>query len=445
MVLEALSKALGDAIRKITKAPIIDEKTLKEFIRDIQRALLQADVNVNLVFQISQNIEKRVKEEKIPQGFSKRDLLLKIVYDELVKLLGGNLTEKFKLPTKKPYIIMLVGIQGSGKTTSAAKLALYYKKRNFKVGLVCADNYRPGAFAQLKQLGEKIGVPVYGEDTARDVISIAINGVNKFIKEGFDIIILDTAGRHKEEKGLINEMHEIAEKVNPDEIMLVIDATIGQQAAIQAKAFHEATKIGSIFLTKLDGSARGGGALSAVAVTGAPIKFIGTGEKVEEIEIFDSRKFVGRILGFGDIESLIEKFEAVQYTPSEEDAQRFLSGKFTLEDLLTQLKAISSMGPLHKLIQLIPGFSINLPEEFQEVSKEKIKKYSAIIESMTKEERENPEIIDRSRMRRIAFGSGTSIRDVQELLDQYKNMKKLMRTLKRRTKLFGKLKGVIGV
>ncbi|MEM3615710.1 MAG: signal recognition particle protein Srp19, partial [Candidatus Methanomethylicia archaeon] len=245
--------------------------------------------------------------------------------------------------------------------------------------------------------------------------------------------------------GLINEMHEIAEKVNPDEIMLVIDATIGQQAAIQAKAFHEATKIGSIFLTKLDGSARGGGALSAVAVTGAPIKFIGTGEKVEEIEIFDSRKFVGRILGFGDIESLIEKFEAVQYTPSEEDAQRFLSGKFTLEDLLTQLKAISSMGPLHKLIQLIPGFSINLPEEFQEVSKEKIKKYSAIIESMTKEERENPEIIDRSRMRRIAFGSGTSIRDVQELLDQYKNMKKLMRTLKRRTKLFGKLKGVIGV
>lgn len=445
MVLESLSKALGDAVRKIMKAPIIDEKTFKEFIRDIQRSLLQADVNVNLVFQISQNIEKRVKEEQIPQGLSKRELLLKIVYDELVKLLGGDISVKSKLPTKKPYIIMLVGIQGSGKTTSAAKLALYYKKRNFKVGLICADNYRPGALAQLKQLGEKIGVQVYGDENVKNVIDIAISGVNEFVKKGIDIIIIDTAGRHKEEKGLIDEMRKIAEEVNPDEIMLVIDATIGQQAAIQAKAFHEATKIGSIFLTKLDGSARGGGALSAVAVTGAPIKFIGTGEKVDEIETFDSRKFVGRILGLGDLDSLIEKFETAQYKPTEEDAKRILSGKFTLDDLLTQLKSISSMGPLHKLLQLIPGFSFNIPEEFQEISKEKIKKFSAIIESMTKEEKEHPEIIDRSRMRRIALGSGTSLRDVQELLNQYKNMKKIMKTLKRKSRLFGQLKDFTGV
>jgi len=445
MVLESLSKALGDAVRKIMKAPIIDEKTFKEFIRDIQRALLQADVNVNLVFQISQNIEKRVKEEQIPQGLSKRELLLKIVYDELVKLLGGDISVKSKLPTKKPYIIMLVGIQGSGKTTSAAKLALYYKRKNFKVGLICADNYRPGALAQLKQLGEKIGVQVYGDENIKNVIDIAINGVNKFVREGIDIIIIDTAGRHKEEKGLIDEMRKIAEKVNPDEIMLVIDATIGQQAAIQAKAFHEATKIGSIFLTKLDGSARGGGALSAVAVTGAPIKFIGTGEKVDEIETFDPRKFVGRILGLGDLDSLIEKFEIAQYKPTEEDAKRILSGKFTLDDLLTQLKSISSMGPLHKLLQLIPGFSFNIPEEFQEISKEKIKRYSAIIESMTKEEREHPEIIDRSRMRRIALGSGTSLRDVQELLNQYKNMKKIMKTLKRKSRLFSQFKDFRGV
>ncbi|MCS7097276.1 MAG: signal recognition particle protein Srp54 [Candidatus Methanomethylicia archaeon] len=443
MVLESLSKALGDAIRKIIKAPIVDEKTLKEFIRDIQRALLQADVNVNLVLQISQNIEKRIKEEKLPPGFSKRELLLKILYDEMIKLLGGNITEIATLPTKRPYVIMLVGIQGSGKTTSAAKLAWYYKKRNLKVSLVCADTYRPGAYAQLKQLGEKIGVEVYWED-ASNSIAIAVNGVKKLAKEGYDIIIIDTAGRHKEEKSLINEMREIAEKVKPNEIMMIIDATIGQQALIQAKAFHEATNIGSIFLTKLDGSARGGGALSAVAATGATIKFIGVGEKIEEIETFNPRNFVGRILGLGDIESLIEKFEVVEYKPKEEDVERILSGKLTFNDLLIQFKSISSMGPLHKLIQLIPGLSLNLPEEALELSKDKIKKYIAIIESMTKEERDNPEIIDRSRIRRIAFGSGTSIQDVEELLNQYKNMKKIMKTLKRKTKMLDLLKGFKG-
>ncbi|MCR6623280.1 MAG: signal recognition particle protein Srp54 [archaeon YNP-LCB-024-027] len=445
MVLESLSKALSETIRKILRAPLIDEKTIKEFIRDIQRALLQADVNVNLVLQISQNIEKRLREEKVPQGFSKRELLLKIVYEELVKILGGDISDKVKLPDKKPYVIMLVGIQGSGKTTSAAKLAFYYKKLNYKVALVCADNYRPGAFDQLKQLGEKIGVPVYGERNTTSSVQIAVNGVKKFVAEGFDIIIVDTAGRHKEERSLMDEMREIAEKIKPDEIMLIIDATIGQQAYIQAKVFHENTKIGSIFLTKLDGSARGGGALSAVAVTGVPIKFVGVGEKIDEIETFDPKRFVSRILGLGDLESLIEKFELAEYKPTEEDANRFLSGKFTLDDLLTQFKSISKMGPLNKLIQLIPGFSLSLPDEFQEMSKVKIKRYSAIIESMTREEREKPEIIDRSRMRRIAMGSGTSVRDVQELLEQYKNMKRMMKMFKRKTKLFGKLKGFTGV
>lgn len=440
MVLEVLSKTLREALNKVIKAPLIDEKTIKNFIRDVQRALLQADVNVSLVLQISQNIEKRLKEEELPQGFSKRELLLKVVYEELIKLLGGKEHIASVLPNKKPYVIMLVGIQGSGKTTSAAKLAWYYKKQNLRTALICADNFRPGAFAQLKQLGEKIGAPVYWEEDAKTAVDIAINGVNKFLKERYDLIIIDTAGRHKEEEDLISEMKEIAKKMKPDEIMLVIDATIGQQALSQAKAFHEATSIGSIFITKLDGSARGGGALSAVAATGAPIKFIGVGEKIEEIEIFNPTRFVGRILGLGDIESLLEKFKEASYIPSEEDTKRILSGKFTLDDLLTQLKSISSMGPLHKLLQFIPGLSIKIPEDFQKVSKEKLKKYTAIIESMTIEERENPEVIDRSRARRIALGSGTSMHDVQELLNQYRNVKRMMKQLKRKTKLFGGLK-----
>ncbi|MCS7384199.1 MAG: signal recognition particle protein Srp54 [archaeon GB-1867-097] len=441
MVLENLTKSLGDAIRKVIRAPLVDRKVVKELIRDIQRALLQADVNVQLVLQLSQRIERRVFEEKLPPGITRRELLLKIVYDELVNLLGGEGKPQVIPSSRKSYVIMLVGIQGSGKTTTAAKLALFYKKNGLKTALICADNYRPGAYAQLKQLGESIGVPVYGVQEKLDASEIARRGVEKFRKEGYNIIIVDTAGRHKEEKTLIEEMKRIAEKVSPDEIMLVIDGTIGQQAMIQAKAFNEATKIGSIFITKLDGSARGGGALSAVAATGAPIKFIGVGEKVDEIEVFIPSRFVSRLLGMGDLETLVEKVKAAEIAPSEKAAERLMSGKFTLNDLLEQFKSLSKMGPLGKLLKLIPGFGISLPEGFEETSKDKLKKYMAIIQSMTSEERENPEIINRSRIRRIAIGSGTTVRDVRELLKQYRSMKKLIRQFKRKSRVFRQVKG----
>ena len=441
MVLENLTKSLGDAIRKVIRAPLVDRKVVKELIRDIQRALLQADVNVQLVLQLSQRIERRVFEEKLPPGITRRELLLKIVYDELVNLLGGEGKPQVIPSSRKSYVIMLVGIQGSGKTTTAAKLALFYKKNGLKTALICADNYRPGAYAQLKQLGESIGVPVYGVQEKLDASEIARRGVEKFRKEGYNIIIVDTAGRHKEEKTLIEEMKRIAEKVSPDEIMLVIDGTIGQQAMIQAKAFNEATKIGSIFITKLDGSARGGGALSAVAATGAPIKFIGVGEKVDEIEVFIPSRFVSRLLGMGDLETLVEKVKAAEIAPSEKAAERLMSGKFTLNDLLEQFKSLSKMGPLGKLLKLIPGFGISLPEGFEETSKDKLKKYMAIIQSMTPEERENPEIINRSRIRRIAIGSGTTVRDVRELLKQYRSMKKLIRQFKRKSRVFRQVKG----
>jgi len=441
MVLENLTKSLGDAIRKVIRAPLVDRKVVKELIRDIQRALLQADVNVQLVLQLSQRIERRVFEEELPPGITRRELLLKIVYDELVNLLGGEGKPQVIPSSRKSYVIMLVGIQGSGKTTTAAKLALFYKKNGLKTALICADNYRPGAYAQLKQLGESIGVPVYGVQEKLDASEIARRGVDKFRREGYNIIIVDTAGRHKEEKTLIEEMKRIAEKVSPDEIMLVIDGTIGQQAMIQAKAFNEATKIGSIFITKLDGSARGGGALSAVAATGAPIKFIGVGEKVDEIEVFIPSRFVSRLLGMGDLETLVEKVKAAEIAPSEKAAERLMSGKFTLNDLLEQFKSLSKMGPLGKLLKLIPGFGISLPEGFEETSKDKLKKYMAIIQSMTPEERENPEIINRSRIRRIAVGSGTTVRDVRELLKQYRSMKKLIRQFKRKSRVFRQVKG----
>ncbi len=443
MVLESLGSAMRNALRKVMRAPIVDERVVRELIRDVQRALLQADVNVKLVFQLSRRIEERFIKETLPPGISRRELLIKIVYDELVNLLGGESAPKVMPSGKRPYIIMLVGIQGSGKTTSAAKLALFYKKRGLRVALVCADNYRPGALAQLKQLGEQIGVPVYGEEHSSSAIELAIRGVKKFRSEGLDVIIIDTAGRHKEEKELIEEMKLMASAIKPNEIMLVIDGTIGQQAMIQAKAFHEATSIGSIFVTKLDGSARGGGALSAVAATGAPIKFIGVGEKVDEIEVFNPARFVSRLLGMGDLESLVEKVKAAQATLSMDIAQKFLSGRFTLRDLLEQLKAIRRMGPLSKLLKLLPGFSYMMPEGFEEFSEEKLKKFIAIMQSMTGEELEKPEIIDRSRMRRIAIGSGTTIKDVRELLEQYRLMRKLIKQFKRRARYFRHFKGGI--
>jgi len=443
VVLESLGSAIGAAIKKVIRAPLVDEKVVKELIRDIQRALLQADVNVKLVFDLSRRIEERVLKEKLPPGITRRELVLKVVYEELVRLLGGEKAPRVLPSGKRPYVIMMVGIQGSGKTTSAAKLALYYKKRGLRVALVCADNFRPGAYAQLKQLGEMIGVPVYGEEGARSAVELALRGVGKFKNAGYDVIIVDTAGRHKEEKGLIEEMRQIADAIKPDEIMLVVDGTIGQQAMIQAKAFHEATEIGSIFVTKLDGSARGGGALSAVAATGAPIKFIGVGEKVDEISLFSPPKFVSRLLGMGDLEALVEKVKAAEAMPTKEVAERFLSGKFTLKDLLYQLQSMRKMGPLGKLLKLIPGLSFSLPEGFEEVTEDKLKKFVAIMQSMTEEELTHPEIIDRSRMRRIAIGSGTTVRDVRELLNQYKAMRKMFKQFKRRARHFRQFKGGI--
>ena len=292
MVLDRLGSSLNDALKKVFRAPVMDEKTVKELVRDIQRALLQADVNVKLVLEVSKNIEERALKEKVPPGVSRREHVVKVVYEELTRFLGEK-SATLKIEPGKSKVLMLVGIQGSGKTTASGKLAKYFQKRGLKTALVCTDTYRPGAYDQLSQLASRANIAVYGEPKEKKAEKIAMRGLKQF--KDYELVIIDTAGRHKEEKGLIDEMKRLEKVIKPDETILVIDGTIGQQAAIQAKALHDATPIGSILVSKLDGSARGGGALSAVAAIGAPIKFISSGEKLGDIEPFIPSRFVGRL------------------------------------------------------------------------------------------------------------------------------------------------------
>jgi len=432
MALERLGASLHEALRKLFRAAVVDEAAVKELIRDVQRALLQADVNVQLVLDISKRIEERALKEKVPPGISRREHVIKVVYEELTRFLGDK-PVPLKVEPGKRKVLMLVGIQGSGKTTAAAKLARYFQKRGLKPALICADTYRPGAFEQLQQLASRINVPVYGDPKSKDPVKIALEGLKQFSDK--DIVIVDTAGRHKEEQELIREMKMLEEKIKPDEVMLVIDGTIGQQALVQAKAFNEATSIGSILVTKLDGSARGGGALSAVAATGAPIKFISTGEKIEDIEPFVPSRFVGRLLGMGDIEALVEKVREAEVKVPEKKAKAILSGKFTLTDMYEQFEAMRKMGPFQKILKMLPGMSYNVPEEMLEQAEDKLEKWRVIIQSMTPEERENPKILNASRIRRVARGSGTSEKDVKELLKQYVMMRKMLKTLRRKKHL----------
>jgi signal recognition particle subunit SRP54 len=436
MALERLGSSLYDALRKVLKAPVMDEKTVKELVRDIQRALLQADVNVKLVLETSKRIEERALKEKVPPGISRKEHVTKVVYEELTRFLGEK-PARLRAEPGKRMVLMLVGIQGSGKTTAAAKLARYFQKRGLKPALVCTDTYRPGAFAQLQQMARSEKIPVYGDPKEQKSDKIALSGLKQF--GDYDIVIIDTAGRHKEEKSLIEEMKRLEKAIKPSEVILVIDGTIGQQAALQAKAFHEATPIGSILVAKLDGSARGGGALSAVAAIGAPIRFISTGEKIGDIEPFIPSRFVGRLLGMGDLESLIERVREAEVKVPERKMRAFLSGRFTLTDMYEQFESMKSMGPLRHVLKMIPGMTYNIPEEMMGLAEDTLKKWRVIIQSMTPEERDKPKILSTSRIRRVARGSGTKEKEVKELLERYNMLRKMMKTLRRkRLPFFGK-------
>jgi signal recognition particle subunit SRP54 len=433
MALESLSKALSGALSKVSRSSVVDRDIIKEVVKDIQRALLMADVNVQLVLEVTKTIEKRALEEKVPPGVSRKEHIIRIVYEEITKFLGET-SEKVRLKSSGTSVLLMVGIQGSGKTTTTGKLARYYQKKGFKVGIVCTDTWRPGAYFQLKQYVEPINIEVWGDPDEESATRLAREGVTHFREKKYDIIIVDTAGRHKQEEGLIQEMREIADTVHPDETILVIDGTIGQQAQHQARAFKEATELGSIIITKLDGSAKGGGALSAVAATGAPIKFIGEGERIENLEPFSPEQFVAKLLGFGDLKTLLDKVKdaSKEQEFSQKDAQKMLTGKFTLKDMYQQLEMLSNMGPMQQIFQMIPGMGANLPSEFVEASEENLAKYKVIMNSMTERELKDPKVIHFSRIKRIARGSGTSQEEVKALLNQYDAMKKMMKQMGKR-------------
>ncbi len=429
MVLDRLGKSLHSALQKLTRATHVDERVIKELVRDIQRALLQADVNVELVLELTKRIEKRALEEKLPPGMARKEHIIKIVYGELSALMGRPVP--LQLKPGEPTVLLMVGLQGSGKTTSVAKLAAHFKKRGFKVGIVCADTFRPGAYEQLSQLGQQVGIGLFGDPKAKDPVKLAKEGVKRFKKERLELIIIDSAGRHRKEEALMEEMRQIAKTIGPDEIMLVVDGTMGQQAKEQAAAFKATTDIGSILITKLDGTAKGGGALSAVTAIGAPIKFIGTGEHIDDLERFVPERFVARLLGMGDIETLLKRIEetarAEEMKPA--DMKAILAGKLTLRDVYSQLEMMGKMGPLKKLMQMIPGVGVAVPEEQMRVGEEKLKRFKVIMQSMTSEELENPGVLNASRIRRVARGSGTSEADVKELLKQYEMIRKLIKTI----------------
>ncbi|MHA1911864.1 MAG: signal recognition particle receptor subunit alpha [Candidatus Kariarchaeaceae archaeon] len=424
MVLDRFGRALKGALDRL-KGKNIDADIIKELKNDLFRALIEADINIDLAAALTSEVEKRALSIDIPGTLSREKLVISIVYEELTKIMGSKAYPIIQV-SGRPTILLLMGIQGSGKTTTVAKLAKYFKRNNKKIGVICADNWRPGAYDQLAQLSERIKVDIYGEPDNDNPIKIAEKGIKHFTQEKKNIIIVDTAGRHQEEKTLIEEMKKLTKKVKPDEIILVIDGTLGQTAFSQAKAFSEATKIGAIIVTKLDGSAKGGGAISASAATGAPIKFIGTGENIDELETFNPKGFISRILGRGDLDALLKEVKKAEM-PSEESAMALMKGKFTLRDMMSMFESMKSMGPLNKIMDLIPGMKYNVTDEMLDVSKDNMDKFEVILKSMTEDELDGDVKLRRSRIERIAKGSGTTVDDVRVLMNQYSQSKKMMK------------------
>jgi len=428
MVLEKLSDSLRNTLQKIAKSLFVDEKLINELIKDIQRALLQADVNVKLVFDLTEKIKNRALSEEAPKGLTKKEQIINIVYGELVNLLGK---EQHKIEVgQKPFRIMLVGLFGSGKTTTSGKLAKFYTKRGFKVALVGLDVHRPAAMDQIEQVGKHANVKVFSDKKNKDPIEIWNNHESEY--KDFDVLIIDTAGRDALSHDLIREIEDVNKKIGPSENLLVISADIGQAAQKQAEQFHKSCGITGVIVSKMDGTAKGGGALTACSVSGAPIKFIGIGEKIDDLEQFNPSGFVGRLLGMGDLEALLEKAkEVIKEEDAEDLGRRFLKGEFNLIDLYEQMEAMSKMGPLSSIVEMIPGFGqLKLPKEMLQTQEGKLKKWKFAMNSMTKAELEDPEIIDSSRADRISKGSGIPANEIRELIKQYRQSKKMVRMLK---------------
>ena len=423
---ENLSAKLDAAIRRISGEARLTEENISEALREVRRALLDADVNFQVTKKFVDDVQKKALGRNVVASVTPGQMIVKIIYDELVELMGNNLAE-IKMAPAGPTIIMMCGLQGSGKTTHSAKLASYFKGKGRQPLLVAADTYRPAAIDQLKTLGEQIGVPVFNLE-GENPVTIAERAVVEAKRLGKDIIIIDTAGRLTIDEAMMEEVAKIKDRTRPNEILFVVDSMIGQDAVTTAKAFNERLNFDGVILTKLDGDTRGGAALSIRSVVEKPIKFIGVGEKMDALEQFYPDRMASRILGMGDVVSLVEKAQQ-QYDEAEARKleEKFRKNQFTLEDFYQQLQQIKKMGSIRDLLGMLPGMDRAM--KGVQVDDKAMGRLEAMITSMTKEERNKPEIINASRRKRIASGSGTTIQDVNNLLKQFDEMRKMMRQL----------------
>jgi signal recognition particle subunit SRP54 len=423
-VFDSLSDKLQATLGDLRGRGKLDEETISRAMREIRLALLEADVNFQVVKDFVAQVRERALGEEVLKSITPGQQVVKVVHDELTRVMGEG--ESKLAFGRSPTIILLAGLQGSGKTTAAAKLALMLSKEGRKPGLVAADLQRPAAIDQLEQLGKQIGVPVYREDT-KDPVQVVKHGIERL--EGVDTIILDTAGRLQIDEELMDELARVRDAAKPHNVLLVLDAMTGQEAVNVAQAFQERVAFDGVILTKLDGDARGGAALSVRAVTGKPIKFVGTGEKVDALEAFHPDRMASRILGMGDVLSLIERAEAaIEEDEKDELERRMMKGEFSFDDFLKSYKMLRRMGPVQGVLKLIPGLGKQL-EGLDQVDERQLSQVEAIILSMTPRERSLPHVIDGSRRKRIAAGSGTSVQQVNQLIEGRKQMAKMMKQL----------------
>ncbi|PWA29785.1 hypothetical protein CCH79_00007763, partial [Gambusia affinis] len=434
MVLADLGRKITSALRSLSNATIINEEVLNAMLKEVCAALLEADVNIKLVKQLRENVKSAIDLEEMASGLNKRRMIQHAVFKELVKLVDPGV--KAWTPTKgKNNVIMFVGLQGSGKTTTCSKLAYYYQRKGWKTCLICADTFRAGAFDQLKQNATKARIPFYGSYTEMDPVVIAAEGVEKFKGENFEIIIVDTSGRHKQEDSLFEEMLQVSNAVQPDNIVYVMDASIGQACEAQAKAFKDKVDVASVIVTKLDGHAKGGGALSAVAATRSPIIFIGTGEHIDDFEPFKTQPFISKLLGMGDIEGLIDRVNELKLDDNEELIDKLKHGQFTLRDMYEQFQNIMKMGPFGQIMGMIPGFGTDFMSKGNEQeSMARLKKLMTIMDSMNDQEldsKDGAKLFSKqpNRIQRVARGSGVATRDVQELLTQYTKFAQMVKKM----------------
>lgn len=417
----AFGDKLREAFDKLQKATVLDKSAIKEAVKDIQRELIASDISIDIVLDLSKRIEEKAFE-KLPEGLSRKEHIIKATYDLLIELLGGQ-----HFPPEKPKKILLCGLFGSGKTTATTKLAKWYFKRGNSVGVICADTFRAAAFEQLQQNAQKANIPFFGLKDEKNAAKVASTGMQYFKDK--NLIIIDSAGRSALDDALVKEIKEIHSVVKPDFVWLVLSADIGQVAKKQAIAFHEAVNVNGVIITKMDGSAKGGGALAACAETKAPVYFIGVGEKIDDLQEFDAQRFLGRVMGYGDLQTLLEKskevFEEEEFSPED-----LLQEDFTLKTFYQQLQATKKIGTFGKIAEMI-GLKKALPEDQLELGEEKMKTFQYIMDSMTEQERKQPDLLNANRIKRIAKGAGRSEGEVRELLKNFKRMKRMFEKFKK--------------